>query len=223
MHIRRSFEGNLFPANNNINRVGRLARQFEGLDIFVDFEDTSIPKMAEQEERMSPPGLPTYEVNEGIIAMREFGQPMIENQPSHIVLNATAKSYELKTKDIRIQIASFTEEDNEPFHEAWGKYMMFLEQCPPHMVTEEYKVCTFYDGLTAFTQGLIDNACGGALIKKSALKIFEIYETLALKSRHRSSTSRKGGKHDVIHSTNMAIQMVRLTKQVRAMVRNMGQ
>ncbi|KAK2652977.1 hypothetical protein Ddye_012833 [Dipteronia dyeriana] len=96
-----------------------------------------------------------------------------------------------KIKDIRVHVVSFLEEDNEPFHEAWGRYMMLLEQCPPYMVTEVYKVNPFYDGLMAFTQALVDNACGGALIKKSALEILKIYETLALNSQHRSLTSRK--------------------------------
>ncbi|KAK2635898.1 hypothetical protein Ddye_030690 [Dipteronia dyeriana] len=129
----------------------------------------------------------------------------------------------VKIKEIRIQCSSFTEEDDEPFHEAWGRYRQLLEQIPPHMVTDEYKVRTFYDWFTTFTQASVDNARGGLITNKSAAEIFEIYETMALNSQHRSSTSRRGGKHRVSQDTEMTIQMARLTKQVEAMARNMGQ
>ena len=92
------------------------------------------------------------------------------------------------------------------------RYKELSDQIPPHMVTEEYKVRTFYDGLTPITQAIVDNACGGAITKKSALEINEIYETLALNSQHRSSTVRKGGKYDVNQMTRMEIQMANLTK-----------
>ena len=39
MHGRRSQGGFLFPANDDINRVGQLARHFEGLDLVVDLGD----------------------------------------------------------------------------------------------------------------------------------------------------------------------------------------
>ena len=73
------------------------------------------------------------------------------------------------------------------------------------MVTEEYKVRIFYDGLTPFTQAIVDKACVGVLTKKPALEINEIYETLALNFQHRSSTVRKGGKHDIDQSTKVTI------------------
>ena len=74
------------------------------------------------------------------------------------------------------------------------------------------------DGLTPFTQAIVDNACGGIITKKSELEITEIYETLALNSQHRSSTVRKGGKYEVNQTTGMEIQMSNLTKQVQAMM-----
>ncbi|KAK2655443.1 hypothetical protein Ddye_008495 [Dipteronia dyeriana] len=131
--------------------------------------------------------------------------------------------FSAEIKEIRIQIASFTEVDDEPFHEAYGRYRQLLEQIPPYMVTDEYKVRTFYDGLTTFTQTSVINACGGLITNKSAGKFFKIYEMLALNSQHRSSTSRREEKHEVSQDTEMAIQMARLTKQVEATTRNMGQ
>ena len=83
------------------------------------------------------------------------------------------------------------------------RYSELLTKLSPHMVTEEYKVRTFYDGLTTFTQAIVDNACGGIITKKSALEITEIYETLALNSQHRSSAVRKGGKYEVNQTTEI--------------------
>ena len=91
------------------------------------------------------------------------------------------------------------------------------------MISEEYKVRTFYDGLTPFTQAIVDNACGGVLTKKSAAEITEIYETLALNSYHRGSTTKKGGKYDIDRSTEVAIQLSTMTKQMEALTKNVSQ
>ncbi|KAK1578908.1 hypothetical protein Q3G72_034044 [Acer saccharum] len=321
MNGRRSLGGILIPANDEIDRVGRVARQFEELDPLVedmgdhgeqrdrviraereDHDEQGVQNR--QEIRDNPPGPPRRALEDEIRLMRESGQPMLGDQPQPIVLDALARSYELrgshlnmlpsfhglatedclqfmkdyqatvgnfpmgrlteeqlrmrcfrycmkdkgikwynsvragslrswvdvctaffnrffpasKAKEVRIKIASFSEEDGESFHEAWSRYKELLDQIPPHMVTEEYKVRTFYDGLTPFTQNIVDNACGGIITRKSALEIAEIYETLALNSQHRSSMVRKGGKYEVNQTTGVEIQMANLAKQVQAMM-----
>ncbi|KAK1588944.1 hypothetical protein Q3G72_028877 [Acer saccharum] len=286
MNGRRSLGGILIPANDEIDRVGRVARQFEELDPLVedmgdhgeqrdrviraereDHDEQGVQNR--QEIRDNPPGPPRRALEDEIRLMRESGQPMLGDQPQPIVLDAIARSYELrgshlnmlpsshglatedclqfmkdyqatvghfpmgrlteeqlrmrffpasKAKEVRIKIASFSEEDGESFHEAWSRYKELLDQIPPHMVTEEYKVRTFYDGLTPFTQNIVDNACGGIITRKSALEIAEIYETLALNSQHRSSMVRKGGKYEVNQTTGVEIQMANLAKQVQAMM-----
>ncbi|KAK0597832.1 hypothetical protein LWI29_029018 [Acer saccharum] len=60
----------------------------------------------------------------------------------------------------------------------------------------------------------------GVLTKKSAAEITEIYETLALKSYHRGTTARKGGKYDVDRNTEVAIQLSTMTKQMEALAKN---
>ena len=115
MHRRRSQGGFLFPANDDINRVGQLARHFEGLDLVVDLGDIRTTEMEgvreldgrgplgeqdarnERVVRESPSGSPTRGLDEDIRAMRESGQPMLLNQPSPIVLDAVARSYELRS------------------------------------------------------------------------------------------------------------------------------
>jgi hypothetical protein len=40
-----------------------------------------------------------------------------------------------KTKEIRGKIATFMEEEGEPFHEAWARFKLLLAQCPHHEFT----------------------------------------------------------------------------------------
>ena len=130
---------------------------------------------------------------------------MLGNQPQPIVLDAVARSYELRsmhlntlpffhglaTEDclqfmydyqaivVTFPIGRLTEDQLRVrcFRyclkdkgikwynslKAWTRYSELLTKLPPHMVTEEYKVRTFYDGLTTFTQAIVDNDCGVSL------------------------------------------------------------
>ncbi|KAK3184755.1 hypothetical protein Dsin_032041 [Dipteronia sinensis] len=53
-----------------------------------------------------------------------------------------------KAKDLRLKIASFFEEDGEPFHEACERFNLLLAQMPPHTYNPELKVNSFYSGLS---------------------------------------------------------------------------
>ncbi|KAI9161981.1 hypothetical protein LWI28_022589 [Acer negundo] len=54
----------------------------------------------EQGVRGSPPGSSTRELDDDIRAIRESAQPMLRNQPSPIVLDAAARSYELRNPGV---------------------------------------------------------------------------------------------------------------------------
>ena len=92
-----------------------------------------------------------------------------------------------KTKEIRGKIATFVEEEGEPFHEAWGRFKLLLAQCPHHEFTLVSRIQSFYDGLLGLTQAIVDNACGGAMREKTAEEVLEKYEMLGQNSQQRSS------------------------------------
>ena len=111
MNGRRSLGGILIPADDEIDRVGRVARQFEETDPVIeemgdqgDLRDQVIQDEREvqgnqgfqhrQEIHENPPG---RDLEDDIRMMRESGQPMLGNQPQPIVLDAAARSYELRS------------------------------------------------------------------------------------------------------------------------------
>nr|GLL27278.1 uncharacterized protein LOC109169442 [Ipomoea trifida] len=81
-----------------------------------------------------------------------------------------------KTAELRRKIATFSQAEGEPFHEAWERFKMLLIQCPHHGYPLELQNQTFYDGLTQASQSMVDNAAGGAMGEKTA------EETLTLKT-----------------------------------------
>ncbi|KAK2652445.1 hypothetical protein Ddye_012301 [Dipteronia dyeriana] len=73
-------------------------------------------------------------------------------------------------RELKIKIATFSEEDNELLHEAWERFHLLLAQVPQHIYPDNLKVTSFYQGLSIITKILVDNACGGTLAHKRALK-----------------------------------------------------
>ena len=53
-----------------------------------------------------------------------------------------------KTAELRGKIATFSQFDGEPFHEAWEIFKLILVQCPHHRYPLELLNQFFYDGLT---------------------------------------------------------------------------
>lgn len=119
-----------------------------------------------------------------------------------------------KAKDLWLKIASFVEEDGEPFHEAWERFNLLLAQMPPHTYHPELKVNSFYSGLSPITQMLVDNACGGTIADKRAVEALDILEKIAQNSQQRTSHVRRGGRIDVGQETQVQIQMSRMSKEL---------
>jgi len=114
MNGRRSLGGILIPTDDEIDRVGRVARQFEETDPVIeemgdqgDLRDQVIQDEREvqgnqgfqnrQEIHENPPG---RDLEDDIRMMRESGQPMLGNQSQPIVLDAAARSYELRSMHV---------------------------------------------------------------------------------------------------------------------------
>nr|GMC77810.1 putative nucleotidyltransferase, Ribonuclease H [Ipomoea batatas] len=91
-----------------------------------------------------------------------------------------------KTAELRRKIATFSQADGEPFHEAWERFKMLLIQCPHHGYPLELQNQTFYDGLTQTSQSMVDNAAGGAMGEKTAeetLTLFPDEQLLSLQNK----------------------------------------
>nr|GMD17519.1 uncharacterized protein LOC109169442 [Ipomoea batatas] len=91
-----------------------------------------------------------------------------------------------KTAELRRKIATFSQGEGEPFHEAWERFNMLLIQCPHHGYPLELQNQTFYDGLTQTSQSMVDNAAGGAMGEKTAEETLALYEMLGANSQQKS-------------------------------------
>nr|GLL39652.1 uncharacterized protein LOC109169442 [Ipomoea trifida] len=98
-----------------------------------------------------------------------------------------------KTAELRRKIATFSQAEAEPFHEARERFNMLLIQCPHHGYPLELQNQTFYDGLTQTSQSMVDNAAGGAMGEKTAEETLTLYEILGANSQQNSIRGRTQG------------------------------
>ncbi|CAH9114554.1 unnamed protein product [Cuscuta epithymum] len=122
-----------------------------------------------------------------------------------------------KTSELRRKIATFTQAEGEPFHEAWERFKMLLTQCPHHGYSLALQNQTFYDGLNQGCQAIVDNAAGGAMGEKTAEQTLELFDMLGANSQQKRVCGRTPGIYEVGVGTELAIQMSELSKQMKNM------
>ncbi|XP_019179258.1 PREDICTED: uncharacterized protein LOC109174479 [Ipomoea nil] len=122
-----------------------------------------------------------------------------------------------KTSELRRKIATFSQAEGEPFHEAWERFKMLLIKCPHHGYPLELQNQTFYDGLTQTNQSIVDNAAGGAMAEKTAEETLALYEMLGANSQQKSIRGRTPGMYEVSSNSNLTAYMSELTKQMTSM------
>nr|GMD12751.1 uncharacterized protein LOC109169442 [Ipomoea batatas] len=102
-----------------------------------------------------------------------------------------------KTAELRRKIATFSQAEGEPFHEAWERFNMLLIQCPHHGYPLELQNQTFYDGLTQTSQSMVDNAAGGAMGEKTTEETLALYEMLGANFQQKSIRGQTQGMYEV--------------------------
>src|SRR5262249_49329199 len=123
-----------------------------------------------------------------------------------------------KTAKVRSKIATFTQMEGEPFHEAWERFQSLLIQCPHHHYPLALQNQFFYDGLTQTCQTIVDNAAGGAMWEKSPEETYELYEMLGANSQQKSLRSQRAGVHEINSHNELVMQVADLTKQIQLLV-----
>ena len=114
-----------------------------------------------------------------------------------------------RTSELRKRIANFTQQDGEPFHEAWDRFKLLLIQCPHHHYPLELQNQFFYDGLTMGCQATVDNAAGGAMGEKTAQETYDLYEMLGANSQQKS-TRGKQAAFEINTNSDLAFQVQEL-------------
>lgn len=67
----------------------------------------------------------------------------------------------------------------ESLYEAWERYKDLLRKCSHYGLPTWLQVQTFYNGLGAITQTMIDAAASGALMRKTHDEAYELLEVMA--------------------------------------------
>ena len=91
-----------------------------------------------------------------------------------------------KSRTLIKEIANFSQEEGEPFHEAWDRFKMLQVKCPHHGYTLQLLNQIFYDGLDFSCQAMVDNAAGGIIYEKDAKETKALLEKIGENSQKKS-------------------------------------
>ncbi|KAK8972461.1 hypothetical protein V6N11_070836 [Hibiscus sabdariffa] len=131
-------------------------------------------------------------------------------------------SYNNMTDDLRNQITSFRQEDDEAMHEACECYRDLFRRCPMHGLPEWTQVSIFYNSVNPPTRMMLDASANGTLLDRPPREGLEILEKLA-QNDYQHPTSRRGnmrrGTAQLESSDTNLAQISTLTNMVKNMQR----
>ncbi|KAK8971671.1 hypothetical protein V6N11_073301 [Hibiscus sabdariffa] len=129
-------------------------------------------------------------------------------------------SYNNMTDNLRNQITSFRQEDDEAMHEAWERYRDLFRRCPMHGLPEWTQVSIFYNSVNTPTRMMLDASANGTLLDKPPREGLEILDKLA-QNDYQHPTSRRGnarrGTAQLDSSDTILAQIASLTNMVKNM------
>src|SRR4051812_26700040 len=130
-----------------------------------------------------------------------------------------------KSAKLRGDISGFRQLHDEPLYEAWERYKDLLRRCPQHQLPKWMIVQTFYNGLHANTQTMIDAAAGGSMNNKKPAEVCELIEAMASNNYERGGdhARKNAGVLDVDEVTSLKAQMAAMQKQMARMQVNAAQ
>ncbi|KAI9160655.1 hypothetical protein LWI28_010360 [Acer negundo] len=135
MHERRSQGGFPFPANDDINRVGQLARQFEGLDLVVDLGDIPTTEMNGHSEQ-DKQGVHGDQDEQGAQNERDPGVDGVFNDAD--LEELTEWDWEDQDKEVKHNSKSDEEQDkNEEFEDLKVSIVSLAKDPPPKLELKE--------------------------------------------------------------------------------------
>ncbi|KAL4366455.1 hypothetical protein GQ457_05G021720 [Hibiscus cannabinus] len=94
---------------------------------------------------------------------------------------------------LRNDIASFRQGDDESMYECWDRYKGLLRKCTNHGFQDWTQVVMFYNGVNAPTRMMLDASANGTLLDKSPEEAFEIRDRIA-NNDYQFPTSRLGSR-----------------------------
>lgn len=125
-----------------------------------------------------------------------------------------------KTTTLRQKLATFYQQEGEPFHEVWERFKQLQMEYPHHHYSTGLLNQFFYDGMTVESQCMIDTAVGGTVGVKTATEINELFEMMGANSQQKSvrGNMRKGVVQGVSESSSLALQVERMQGDIQKLL-----
>ncbi|CAM8919529.1 unnamed protein product [Rhodiola kirilowii] len=125
-----------------------------------------------------------------------------------------------RTKKFIDYILTFSQRDNELFHQAYDRFKHYLKECPHHNFRKADLMRYFYLGMSKEAKNQMDTASGGAIMDLPASQGFKIVDKIATNSdRYQGVDHKKMGKpRDDSSNCALKDQMADLTKKVENMI-----
>ncbi|KAK8613604.1 hypothetical protein V6N13_101362 [Hibiscus sabdariffa] len=121
---------------------------------------------------------------------------------------------------LRNDIASFRQADDESMYECWDRYKGLLRKCTNHGFQDWTQVVMFYNGVNAPTRMMLDASANGTLLDKSPEEAFEILDKIA-NNDYQFPTSRLGpgrrtsGKLELDANDSVSAQLSAITNLLK--------
>ncbi|KAK9008902.1 hypothetical protein V6N11_080379 [Hibiscus sabdariffa] len=121
---------------------------------------------------------------------------------------------------LRNDIASFRQADDESMYECWDRYKGLLRKCTNHGFQDWTQVVMFYNGVNAPTRMMLDVSANGTLLDKYPEEAFEILDRIA-NNDYQFPTSRLGsgrrtsGKLELDANDSVSAQLSAITNLLK--------
>ncbi|KAI5654389.1 hypothetical protein M9H77_31576 [Catharanthus roseus] len=163
-------------------------------------------------------------------ALREYFTPNTYNSPiGNRLPEIEANHFEIKASTIQMirlnigctQITTFSQQNNEQFHESWERFKELLRSCPHHEVPKRQQIQSFYSGLDERNRQMVDSSCGGTFLHKTADEAWDLFENLSDNSQQHATSSRIGtsrqignrGMYEVSQNVDLSVKVDALSKK----------
>ncbi|CAM8937487.1 unnamed protein product [Rhodiola kirilowii] len=96
-----------------------------------------------------------------------------------------------RTKKFTDFILTFSQRDNELFHQAYDRFKHYLKECPHHNFRRADLMRYFYLGMSKEAKGQMDTASGGAIMELPANQGFKVIDKIATNSDRYQGVDHK--------------------------------
>ncbi|KAK8574568.1 hypothetical protein V6N12_062258 [Hibiscus sabdariffa] len=125
---------------------------------------------------------------------------------------------------LRNDIASFKQADDESMYECWDCYRGLLRKCTNHGFKDWTQVVMFYNGVNAPTRVMLDALANGTLLEKSLEEVFVVLDRIA-NNDYQFPTSRHGfgrrtsGKLELDANVLVLAQLLAITNLLKNLLK----